>query len=431
MISIRKIKYNLILGALFGFILAQMIMVEGYAVLVAKQQNTGVININLFNIDDTDFKIFAIVIFIITILLFNTKPFRKINFEKLSIYLILVVLISIIMAIEGLLFISVIGLKVFPQIKKYVGIDYFFSINLFYLICIIGISIFLIVFLFLVNRKVKYIKLITKEVKIIKDEGFGKTIKVKGGDELADLCKSINSMSLELGEKIENEKRIENNKNELITNISHDLKTPLTSIVGYLELLNRKDIDENLRDEYISIAYNKSLRLKLLVNELFEYTKLTGNDIKLEKTRVNIAMLLSQAVGESIISFDEKNIEVKLKNQYEEVFCDVDAVQILRVFENLIKNAEKYSDYNSEFKVELNVVNSKVVISFINKCEKLEEKDLDRFFERFYREDKSRNKEGTGLGLAIVKRIIDLHEGDIKVEKISDYIKFDVILKEA
>lgn len=426
MINLRKIKYNLILGILFGIIISQMIMVEGYAILVVKQQNTGVININ-----DTYLKVFAIVIFIITVLVFNTKPFRKINFEKLSIYLILVVLISIITTIEGVLFISAIGMKIFPQIGKYLGVDYFFSINLFYLISFIGISIFLIVFLFLVNRKVKYIKFLTKEVKRIKNEGFGKTIKVKGGDELADLCKSINSMSLELGEKIENEKRIEKNKNELITNISHDLKTPLTSIVGYLELLNNKDMDENLRDEYITIAYNKSLRLKSLVNELFEYTKLASNDIKLEKNIVNIAMLLNQAVGESIISFSEKNIEVILDNPYNEVLCNVEAVQILRVFENLISNAEKYSDSNSKFKVSLKTIDKKVLISFVNKCENIEEKELNRLFERFYREDKSRNKEGTGLGLAIVKRIIELHEGNITVQKVGNDIKFDIILKEA
>lgn len=431
MIKIKKIKYNLILGVLIGLVLAQMVMVEGYAILVEKQQNSGIININLNNINDAYFKIFALIIFIATILLFNTKPFRRINFEKLSIYLVLVVLISIIIAIEGVLIISAITFKIFPQIEKYLGVDYFFSINLFYLVCFIGVSLFLITFVFLVNRKVKYIKFLTKEVKMIKDKGFGRKIRVKGEDELADLCKSINNMSLELGEKIENEKRIENNKNELITNISHDLKTPLTSIVGYLEVLNNTDLDERLREEYITIAYNKSLRLKSLVNELFEYTKLASSDIKLEKNRVNIAMLLNQVVGESIINFIEKDIEVVLDNKYEEVFCNIDSVQILRVFENLIRNAEKYSDSNSEFKVELKVINNKVIISFTNKCENLEETDLDRFFERFYREDKSRNKEGAGLGLAIVKRIIDLHEGDITVEKIGDNIKFNIILKEA
>ncbi|MFU7515831.1 sensor histidine kinase [Clostridium sp. HCS.1] len=430
MINLRKIKYNLILGVLIGFVLAQLVIFEGYAILSLKENRVGIISINLQNQDIVYFKILAIILFLATIVIFNTKRFRKINFDKISIYLILVVLISIITAIEGTILLSTIVIRIFPNIMNYLGVNDFFSINMAYLFFFIVIAIFLITYVLLVNRKVKYIKFLTNEVKIIKEEGFGKTIKVKGDDELAELCMSINDMSLELGEKIENEKKIEKNKNELITNISHDLKTPLTSIVGYLELLNNKEVDENIRDEYISIVYNKSLRLKSLVNELFEYTKLASNDIKLEKNIVNIAMLLNQAVGESIIRFSEKNMEVILDNPYNEVLCSIDAVNILRVFENLINNAEKYSDPYSKFKVSLKTIDKKILISFINECENIEEEDLERLFERFYREDKSRNKDGTGLGLAIVKRIIDLHEGNITAEKIGKDIKFDIILKE-
>lgn len=427
MINIKKIKYNLILGILFGFLLGQMVMAEGYAMLAAKQQS----------IDEFSgagigyFKVLAAIVFIGTIIIFNTKKFRKINLDKISIYLILVVLISLVAAIEGTILLCAICLRIYPDIQYYISENIFFAINVTYILCFIGISTFLITFVSLVNRKVKYIKFLTKEVKIIKKEGFGKTIEVRGGDELSDLCKSINNMSIELGEKIENEKKMEENKHELITNISHDLKTPLTSIVGYLELLNNKDIDEKTRDEYIKIAYNKSLRLKSLVNELFEYTKLSSNDIKFEEKRINISMLLNQAVGESIINFSEKNISVVLDNTYNEVFCNIDPVQILRVFENLIKNAEKYADPYSEFRVTLNVIDEKILISFINKCENIGNEDVERFFERFYRQDKSRSKEGTGLGLAIVERIISLHQGDIKVEKIGNDIKFDIILRKA
>ncbi len=227
------------------------------------------------------------------------------------------------------------------------------------------------------------------------------------------------------------EKDIEDNKHELITNISHDLKTPLTSIVGYLELLSRDNIDEETRDEYIKIAYNKSLRLKSLVNELFEYTKLTGNDMKLEENRINISMLLNQAVGESIVNFSKRNIEVELNNSYNELFCNIDPLQMLRVFENLIRNAEKYADSDSKFIVSVNVIDDNVQISFINKCAGLVEEDIEKFFERFYRQDKSRNKEGTGLGLAIVQRIIELHNGSIVAEKENENIKFNITLKKA
>ena len=430
MIKLRKIKkYNLILSILIGFFLAQMVLAEGYALLAAKQQENGVSYVDFPNGNMGYIKMLAIIVFLATVTIFNTKRFRKINLDKIGIYLILVVLVSLIASIEGVLILSRIIIKIYPGLLDRLGEDYFLSMNMAYVIAFLGVAIFLTTFILLVNRKVKYIKYLTKEVRVIKDEGFGKTIKVEGEDELSELCKSINNMSVELGEKIENEKKIENNKNELITNISHDLKTPLTSIIGYLELLNDKEIDEKDKVEYIKIAYNKSLRLKSLVNELFEYTKLASNDIKFDKNRVNISMLLNQVVGESIINFSEKNINVILHNAYNEIFCNIDSTQMLRVFENLIKNAEKYSDNDSDFIITVNKDNETILISFVNRCKELTGENLDNIFEKFYRNDKSRSNEGSGLGLPIAKRIIELHGGTIGAEKIEDNIKFNIKLK--
>ena len=426
--KLKKVNYNLILGTLLGFVLAQIVILEGYAIIAQKEKNIEMISTDFSNLVMRKFKIVAVLVFLFILILFNTKKFKKIRLDKISVYLILVILISIFVAVESAFLLFSIMFKIYPQI---IEIEPFFLINISYGIFILGIIIFLITFVLLVNRKVSYIKFLTKEVKVIKNEGFGKTIEVKGGDELADLCESINNMSVELGKKIENEKEIEKNKNELITNISHDLKTPLTSIVGYLELLNNDKIDEEAKKEYSKIAYNKSLRLKELVNELFEYTKLASNDVMLEKNKINIGMLLNQAIGENLINFIERDIEVVLDNPYGEVYCNIDAIKILRVFENLLKNVEKYADSNSKFLVSLRVVDKKVLISFTNKCESIKNEDVERLFERFYREDKARSKEGSGLGLAIVKRIIELHNGTITAEKIEDNIKFNIKLEEA
>ncbi|MBS5983798.1 MAG: HAMP domain-containing histidine kinase [Clostridium butyricum] len=430
MIKFRKVKkYNLIFGVIIGFVLAQMVLAEGYAILAAKQQSGEIFDVNLIAGVNNPLKMLALVVFIITVIIFNTKIFGKINLNKIGLYLILVVLVSIIVAIQVTFMFCRIIFLLYPNFEYKISNNYFFSINIFYIVAFIGIATFLITFTLLVNIKVNYIKYLTKEVKIIKNEGFGKVIKVKGGDELAELCGSINDMSLELGEKIANEKKIENNKNELITNISHDLKTPLTSIIGYLELLNSTEISEREKDEYIQIAYNKSLRLKELVNELFEYTKLASNELILKKDRVNISVVLSQAVGESIINFSDKNIDVVLDNPYDELFCNVDSAQILRVFENLIKNAEKYSDINSVFKVVVRLYKEQIVISFRNKCTEINEEDLENIFEKFYRKDKSRSNEGSGLGLPIAKRIIELYGGNILAEKINEDIKFNIYLE--
>lgn len=425
-----KIKYNLIVGVLIGFILSQLVIAEGYAILVAKQQINGTLGDSLAYGDIQFFRVVAIIVFIATVAIFCTKKFRGINLNKIGIYLFLTVVVSLVAAIQGAFMFLVSIMKIEPDIVELMGTDYFVSVNLYFIMLAIGIAIFLSVFIFLVNRKVKYIKFLTKEVNVIKEEGFGKTIKVKGEDELAQLCSSINNMSIELGEKIENEKQIENAKSELITNISHDLKTPLTSLVGYLDLLNNQDIDEKTKEEYLKIAYNKSLRLKDLVNELFEYTKLTNHNIEIERVECNISNLINQIVGESILDFSEKNIEVKLQNSYKDLYYKIDSKLFTRLIENLVKNAEKYSDLDSIFEVIVNAEEDNIEISFINKCKELKDNDLEKVFEKFYRLDKARSSdnEGSGLGLSIAKRIAELHNGNLIVEKKGEYVVFKIIL---
>ncbi|MGL4571636.1 MAG: HAMP domain-containing sensor histidine kinase [Clostridium sp.] len=425
-----KLKYSLILGAFIGFFLAQLVFAEGYAILVEKQQKNGTIVMGFSEVATKNIRLLSIVVFIITVCIFCTKRFREINLNKMSIYLILVVVISIVAAIQGVMLFVAIVMKLNPNIQYLIGVNYFISINFFFIISFVGVAIFLATFIFFVNRKVKYIKFLTEEVSFIKEKGFGQTIEVKGEDELAKLCRSINDMSIELGKKIENEKNIENNKNELITNISHDLKTPLTSLVGYLELLNSENIKKEYKDEYTKIAYNKSLRLKELVNELFEYTMISNNNIKIERAEYNISNLINQIVGESILDFLEKNIEIKLQNPYKELYFDIDPKLFTRLIENLVKNAEKYSDANSIFQVIVDKKEKDIEISFINRCKELTEENLENIFEKFYRLDKARcsENEGSGLGLSIAKRIVQLHNGDLTVEKKNEDIIFKIIL---
>lgn len=430
MIKKLKIKYNIILGVLIGFVLAQFVIVESYAILVGIQQSEGTLGFEINPQSLMTFQWIALFVFIVTVGIFCTKRFRNINFNKISVYITLVLILSIVVTFEALLIIFTNVNRFFPKIINYIETNYFVSVNLAFIMIILGVGIFLTTFTLLINRKVKYIKFLTKEVKNIKEEGFGKTIKVKGEDELAELCKSINNMSIELAEKIEKEKKIENTKAELITNISHDLKNPLTSIVGYLEILDNGEVDTETRKKYIGIAYNKSLRLKNLVNELFEYTKITSPDFKINREKYNLANLINQMIGESILGFSSKNIEVILENPYREIYTYIDIRLFSRVLENLIKNAEKYSDEGGIFKVKVNKEGETIFISFINKCESLNEEALEKIFEKFYMVDEARSleNEGSGLGLSIAKRIIELHEGTLTAEKIGELIEFKIKL---
>lgn len=291
---------------------------------------------------------------------------------------------------------------------------------LFLLPTFITVISFVLIFLLLVNRRLKYFKYIIKSVKKIDSLEFLSNLEEEGNDEFTELAKSINIMNARLQARLKKEKEIEDSKYELITSVSHDLKTPLTSIIGYLELINNHRYeDENSRDEYISIVYHKSIRLKELVNELFEYTKLTSNDVKLELHRFNVSALINQLVGESIIDFNDKEIEVVLENPYKELYANIDVKLISRVFENLIKNAEKYSDSHSTFKIIVDSSEEYIIVHFINKCKGIKEIDVNKIFERFYRLDNARSSEseGSGLGLTISKKIIELHQGDLDAEK--------------
>ena len=302
--------------------------------------------------------------------------------------------------------------------------------NMIYIVVLLGIAVFLLVFTLFVNKKVKYIKFLSSEVKVIKDEDFGKTIEVRGQDELAELCSSINNMSLELREKIDNEKKIEQNKNELITNVSHDLRTPLTSILGYVDLLKQNGFEDKEKFvEYISIIDERSKSLNTLINELFEYTKLNSHDIKLNYSTVEICSLVEQLSGEYSLIFKKEGLELISEIPEEDIFVDIDIQMIVRALENLLINAKKYSVRNSQVLVKLLQESNDIVISVENKVENISQDDLDNLFERFYKVDKARKTgDSTGLGLSIVKRVVELHKGLVKAELINGVIKFKIIL---
>jgi signal transduction histidine kinase len=278
-----------------------------------------------------------------------------------------------------------------------------------------------------------YIKYIAERVKKISNEDLGSAIEIRGNDELAELCKSINSMSIELKSRREMEKEIEIAKDELISNVSHDLRTPLTSIIGYIDLLRRKEYenDEQL-EEYITTIYHKAQDLQSLISELFEYTKLTTPGIKLNKVNVELGSLLEQLVGEYVPIINREGLEIKRDIPTKDVYVTADVEKIVRVFDNILVNAKKYSSSPSEIIVSLHCVNNRAIVSISNKTEIIISENLDKLFEKFYRIDQSRkDNDGSGLGLAIAKRIVELHEGKIWTEYMEGMITFNVELEVA
>jgi signal transduction histidine kinase len=278
----------------------------------------------------------------------------------------------------------------------------------------------------------KYIEELARGLREISKGNLNYRVAARSRDELGSLATSINLMTAELQLTLEEERRAEQTKTELITNVSHDLRTPLTLIMGYLRLLKDKNYESEAQaDTYLNIAYSKSEKLKSLIDDLFEYTKLSskGDTLKLDAVYMN--ELLEQLL-EEMVSYAEDN-ELNLVRAFppEKLKVNVDADKMIRVFDNLLTNAVKYSRKPGTVKVLLFREADHVLVRISNNGTPLPQEDLDRLFDRFYRVDASRSSEtgGSGLGLAIAKSIIDYHGGDIWAESEGDEIRFWVKLK--
>lgn len=222
----------------------------------------------------------------------------------------------------------------------------------------------------------------------------------------------------------------EKRKNDLIVYLAHDLKTPLTSVIGYLTLLNDEpDISPETRARYTGIALEKAERLEQLINEFFDITRFSLTTLTLEPERINFSLMLEQTVSEFYPVFAEKNLTCKAEIQPDtELLCDPDKLE--RVFDNLFRNAVNYSYPNSEIKLSMTADNGEITVVVSNRGKTVPKEKLDRIFEQFFRLDSSRSSGtgGAGLGLAISKEIVDLHGGKIFAESENESIIFTVVL---
>ena len=301
-----------------------------------------------------------------------------------------------------------------------------------HLALILTFIVFIVSFVIITNRKMKYLDEIAYGLKIIASGNLDYRIKEKGDDEIRNIAYNINNMAKEIGEKIQAEREAEKAKADLITNVSHDLRTPLTSVMGYLGLvIDNRYKSEDEMCEYLNIAFSKAERLKLLIDDLFEYTKLNNDGVSLSKSNVNLSEFLSQLLEEFFPILDENNLTVYKKFENEKLIVSIDALKMLRVFENILTNAIKYSYKPGEIIVALYEDNDYAIIVFRNKGDHIPKEKADKLFDRFYRTDESRNSNtgGSGLGLAISKNIVELHGGAIWAQSIGNNINFYIKLK--
>lgn len=296
---------------------------------------------------------------------------------------------------------------------------------------IIGLVLFIIFFFIFTKKSIYYLEEINLGLKLIAGGNLNNKIPIRTEDELGQLASNINSMSQHLKKSIEEERNADKTKNELITNVSHDLRTPLTSIIGYLGLISNDEYkDEVSLRYYIDIAYNKSLELQSLIDELFEFTKISYGGIKLNKEKIDIGQLIEQLVEEFIPTLNNAGVECRITSANEKSIIMGDGNLLVRVFENLLSNAIRYGRDGKYIDIEILGDKDNITINMINYGDDIPKLDLPHIFERFYKVDKSRAKTdyGTGLGLAITKSIIELHEGDIAVYSQNRKTEFKVRL---
>ncbi|AWK50494.1 sensor histidine kinase [Clostridium beijerinckii] len=295
-------------------------------------------------------------------------------------------------------------------------------------------SVFIIIILFLTLmyalKKTLDIVVVNDALRKVNEGNLQEDIKLDGSPAIKELVKNINLIKAGYKEILENGMHNEKLKTELISNVSHDLKTPLTSIINYVNILKSKDITEEEKAEYLLILEKKSLKLKVLIEDLFEMSKINSGKIKLNRDLIDILSLIHQGLGEYSTLYEEKNISFKVTTEEDAIYMELDGKLMSRALENIIINALKYSLNNTRVYINIKLEDECVKIGVKNVANYEMDFNEEEMFERFARGDKSRNSkvEGSGLGLAITKSIVELHGGEVKIKKEGDMFKIYLIL---
>ena len=296
------------------------------------------------------------------------------------------------------------------------------------LIVVIGFFIlFIAIFYLTLNGLTKYIDQIGAGVENILSDS---TEPIHLRRELQPLEVHMNSIKRKLRQREEEAAESEQKKNDLLMYLAHDLKTPLTSIIAYLSIL---DESENMppeeRKKCTHISLEKAVRLKELMDEFFEITRFSLEDMVLEQNPVNVSMMLEQIADEAYAVLAEKGLRCEV-DIHEDLTVTGDADKLARVFDNLLRNAINYSYPDTCIRISAWSQQQWVYIDFVNQGPAIPEKQLTMIFEKFIRMDSARSSEtgGAGLGLAIAKQIVTAHGGEIHAENCSEGIRFEVKL---
>lgn len=322
--------------------------------------------------------------------------------------------------VDGYLYI-VLGGETYDSIFKIVESSYLMRSWLFSVIVSVLIAAVLgyVLFRYITRR----VNVLSEAMEAFKKTDFTQSVLLperfdgRKGDEIDQLGCTFSQMSERIIQQVKLLKHNDTARRELIANVSHDLRTPLASMQGYLEtlLLKEEVLSESEKMEYIKTAYENSQRLQKLITELFELARLENDDAALHFESFSMSELAHDVSQKFRLNAKNKGITLETKIPKRPVFVSADIGLIQRVLENLLDNAIKYTPAGGEVEVMLNIGDEKVQTIIKDSGQGVSEEEAQHIFERFYRIEKHRNQDGTGLGLAIVKRIMQLHDSAIFV----------------
>lgn len=236
---------------------------------------------------------------------------------------------------------------------------------------------------------------------------------------------------------IEREREYERQRNLLISDVAHDIKTPITSVAGFARALADDDVPTEQRQEYLESIYSKSMHVSDLITLLFEYVKLDSKGYSLNKSVQDIAEIIRECTADAYAEMEKKHMEISIDIPEEKIYADVDAMQIKRVFNNLFINTVRHNPEGTPVFIDLKREADEVIFTISDRGKRIDSEDARHLFEPFYKADKSRNtRSGSGLGLSIAKKIVDMHGGQIRLIQYKDQEKtgkvktFEVRVKE-
>lgn len=356
----------------------------------------------------------------------NTKSqTRK---KKIQINILIRIIISTVIAV------TINNVIIWFSVEVFNSWEHFWFSSFFPLIITpIFIINFILIFLFLTRRMVKDIIHLDQGLQVIAEGNLEYRVAVNRQDEIGRVASSINHMTEQMQRQMQKERELEKSKMDMISGISHDLRTPLTSIIGYIELLRTDSFQDKAEyDRFIQNACNKARHLKKLLDDLFEYTRLTSADTRLELNKIDLYQLLDQLLFEFEPLAKENDIQIERRIGDSPVPAYIDSNKLARAIDNLLMNALKYSFKPGVITVRMNVNHDYITIEVENRGKPITGEQMDKLFERFYKVDYSRSSEGiqsgSGLGLSIARNIAELHQGSLTLQHADNVFTFQLKL---